>query len=177
MNVEYNQLDPLLRSTEEFKDGDVNDASGFSPFPGNINQLVFRLDAYNKILDRTKGVMPEFVNPKYKDDAKMVFKKPTRLECMMQDFPTVLEAADSKKVGFTQAAAEICFSPVKNNLVDGAALQAAGIAAGTAATVRIRRASAHCVSSLIRHFRSIGRTKIGFCRLTPSSPTSRLLVL
>ncbi len=137
--MEYNQLDPLLRSTEEFKDGDVNDATGFSPFPGNINQLVFRLDAYNKVLDRTKGIMPEFVNPKYKDAEKTVFKKPTRLECMMQDFPTVLEGGESKRVGFTQASADICFSPVKNNLEDGAALQAAGIAAGTAATVRIEK--------------------------------------
>ena len=35
-------------------------------------------------LERTKGVMPEFVNPKYADAEKTVFKKPTRLECMMQ---------------------------------------------------------------------------------------------
>ena len=35
-------------------------------------------------LDRTKGIMPEFVNPKYADAEKTVFKKPTRLECMMQ---------------------------------------------------------------------------------------------
>ena len=80
--MEYNQLDPLLRASGS--DGDVNDESGFSPFPGNINQLLFRLDAYAQVLERTKGVMPEFVNPKYKDAEKMVFKKPTRLECMMQ---------------------------------------------------------------------------------------------
>jgi UDP-sugar pyrophosphorylase len=132
--VEYNQLDPLLRATEEFKEGDVNDKSGFSPFPGNINQLVFKLDDYNKILQRTKGIMPDFVNPKYKDDAKTVFQKPTRLECMMQEFPTVLNGDETTRVGFTQAAAEICFSPVKNALADGVTLQAKGIAAGTAAT-------------------------------------------
>jgi hypothetical protein len=33
INVEYNQLDPLLRSTVS-KEGDVNDATGFSPYPG-----------------------------------------------------------------------------------------------------------------------------------------------
>jgi len=33
--------------------------------------------------------MGEFVNPKYADEAKTVFKKPTRLECMMQDYPKV----------------------------------------------------------------------------------------
>lgn len=134
INVEYNQLDPLLRTTEEYKDGDVNDESGYSPFPGNINQLVFQLNAYNKVLERTKGNMPEFVNPKYTDDTKTDFKKPTRLECMMQDFPTVLEADETTKVGFTRLAAELCFSPVKNSVADGVALQEKGIAPGTAAT-------------------------------------------
>ena len=134
INVEYNQLDPLLRTTEEFKDGDVNDESGYSPFPGNINQLVFQLKGYNDVLQRTKGRMPDFVNPKYTDETKTVFKKATRLECMMQDFPTVLEGDETKKVGFTRLAAELCFSPVKNSISDGVALQAQGIAPGTAAT-------------------------------------------
>ena len=34
INVEYNQLDPLLRATVS-PEGDVNDDSGWSPFPGN----------------------------------------------------------------------------------------------------------------------------------------------
>mmetsp|Transcript_25691 Transcript_25691/g.28834 ORF Transcript_25691/g.28834 Transcript_25691/m.28834 type:complete len:626 (-) Transcript_25691:273-2150(-) len=134
INVEYNQLDPLLRSIKEFKDGDVNDEiTGYSPFPGNINQLVFHLDSYNKVLERTQGIMPDFVNPKYKDASKTVFQKPTRLECMMQEFPTVLNAAESTHVGFTQAAASICFSPVKNAVPEGAVLQAKGTPPGTAA--------------------------------------------
>lgn len=33
VNVEYNQLDPLLRAAVN-PDGDVPDASGFSPYPG-----------------------------------------------------------------------------------------------------------------------------------------------
>ena len=33
INVEYNQLDPLLRATGH-SDGDVADSSGFSPYPG-----------------------------------------------------------------------------------------------------------------------------------------------
>lgn len=41
INVEYNQLDPLLRATG-YSDGDVNDPkTGFSPYPGNINQVLF----------------------------------------------------------------------------------------------------------------------------------------
>ncbi|KAL0360291.1 UNVERIFIED_CONTAM: UDP-sugar pyrophosphorylase [Sesamum radiatum] len=39
INVEYNQLDPLLRATGH-PDGDVNCETGYSPFPGNINQVM-----------------------------------------------------------------------------------------------------------------------------------------
>lgn len=38
INVEYNQLDPLLRASG-YPDGDVNNETGYSPFPGNINQV------------------------------------------------------------------------------------------------------------------------------------------
>ncbi len=65
LNVEYNQLDPLLRSTVN-PEGDVNDATtGFSPYPGNINQLIFHIPDYDEQLRRTQGHVPEFVNPKY----------------------------------------------------------------------------------------------------------------
>jgi UDP-sugar pyrophosphorylase len=40
--------------------------------------------------------MPEFVNPKYADKEKTVFKKPTRLECMMQEYPKVLPKGGSE---------------------------------------------------------------------------------
>jgi UDP-sugar pyrophosphorylase len=132
--VEYNQLDPLLRANG-FKDGDVNDEeTGFSPFPGNINQLLFKLEDYCTALEKSQGLMPEFVNPKYKDDKKTIFKKPTRLECMMQDFPTVLGWKEALRVGFTSIAADYCFSPVKNATADGVVLQNKDTAPGTAAT-------------------------------------------
>jgi len=143
INVEYNQLDPLLRATG-YDDGDVNDDTGFSPFPGNINQLLFNLEAYVEVLERTKGVMPEFVNPKYKDAEKTIFKKPTRLECMMQDFPTVLEGSMAEKVGFTSLASELCFSPVKNATSDGVALQTKGTHPGVAATGEADQSNAIC---------------------------------
>lgn len=38
INVEYNQLDPLLRATIN-PEGDVNDDTGFSPFPGRSSML------------------------------------------------------------------------------------------------------------------------------------------
>ena len=155
-------LDPLLRSNG-FRDGDVNDEkTGYSPFPGNINQLLFKLDDYCTALEKSQGLMPEFVNPKYKDEKKMVFKAPTRLECMMQDFrkfkhlqtqssqynlilhslpvnltcgtATVLEWKEALRVGFTSISAEFCFSPVKNATTDGVALQEKGSPPGTAAS-------------------------------------------
>ena len=57
-----------------------------------------KLDTYVTTLQRTGGVMEEFVNPKYKDELRVDFKKPTRLECMMQDYAKVLPA--DAEVGF-----------------------------------------------------------------------------
>jgi len=52
INVEYNQLDPLLRASG-FPDGDVNCETGFSPFPGNINQVsVLLLDEARFVSDQ-----------------------------------------------------------------------------------------------------------------------------
>ncbi|MEW5300045.1 MAG: hypothetical protein WDW36_003005 [Sanguina aurantia] len=119
VNVEYNQLDPLLRSTTS-PEGDVNDATGYSPFPGNINQLVLKLETYVPQLQATGGVISEFVNPKYKDASRDTFKSPTRLECMMQDYPKALPA--DANVGFTvinQVWAS--YSPVKNSPDDALA--------------------------------------------------------
>jgi len=129
VNIEYNQLDPMLRATTN-KDGDINDpATGCSPYPGNINQLVFKLEPYLKVLNKTSGVMPEFVNPKYKDSSKNLFKKPTRLECMMQDYPKLLSG--DAKVGFTCFPDWFCYSPCKNNAADAAAFRAQGIPAAS----------------------------------------------
>lgn len=89
INVEYNQLDSLLR--EKWNPaGDVPSESGYSMFPGNTNTLLFRIPEYLQNLERTGGVIPEFVNPKYADEARTKFKAPTRLECMMQDYPKLL---------------------------------------------------------------------------------------
>ncbi|XP_024394251.1 UDP-sugar pyrophosphorylase [Physcomitrium patens] len=118
LNVEYNQLDPLLRASGH-PDGDVNDpATGYSPFPGNINQLVMKIGPYMKELSRTKGAIVEFVNPKYKDATKTAFKSSTRLECMMQDYPRTLPP--SAKVGFSVLDTWVAYAPVKNNPEDAA---------------------------------------------------------
>mmetsp|Transcript_34830 Transcript_34830/g.42013 ORF Transcript_34830/g.42013 Transcript_34830/m.42013 type:complete len:706 (-) Transcript_34830:156-2273(-) len=122
INVEYNQLDPLLLGQGDRK-GDVADpSSGFSPFPGNANNLVLELASYAKTLKgEDEGVVVEFVNPKYKDETRTEFKKPTRLECMMQDFPKLLQKEMGKEanVGFTMLDRWLTFSPAKNSLEAG----------------------------------------------------------
>ena len=125
INVEYNQLDPLLRATCN-PEGDVNDpATGHSPFPGNINQLVMKLDSYCTELHRHGGVIAEFVNPKYADETRTAFKKSTRLECMMQDFPKSLPG--DAKVGFTTIRpVHAVYSPVKNSVSEAQAKAAGG---------------------------------------------------
>ncbi len=114
-NVEYNQLDSLLKEKYN-KEGDVPNKDGISDFPGNINVIVFKLDTYLKALDQTKGLIPEFVNPKYTDETRTKFKSPTRLECLMQDLPKLLN--NGEKVGFTSYERWFCFSACKNNLND-----------------------------------------------------------
>ena len=98
INVEYNQLDTLLREKWNAA-GDIPNDKGYSHFPGNTNTLIFKLPEYVANLERTKGVIPEFVNPKYADSERNKFKAPTRLECMMQDYPRLLSSKGA--VGFT----------------------------------------------------------------------------
>jgi UDP-sugar pyrophosphorylase len=116
INVEYNQLDSLLRDKWN-PNGDVANEQGLSHFPGNTNVLLFEVSSYYETLLRTNGLMPEFVNPKYADEGKNLFKSATRLECMMQDYPRLLEK--DEKVGFTMYDKWFCFSTCKNNLKDG----------------------------------------------------------
>ena len=122
INVEYNQLDPLLRTQGDCK-GDVADpVTGYSPFPGNANNFVIDMESYAKTLaGEDQGVVLEFVNPKYKDDTRTEFKKPTRLECMMQDIPKLFqkELGTEAKIGFTMYPRWITFSPAKNALEEG----------------------------------------------------------
>ncbi|GJU45735.1 UDP-sugar pyrophosphorylase [Tanacetum coccineum] len=112
INVEYNQLDPLLRATGH-ADGDSNCETGYSPFPGNINQLILELGSYIDELSKTGGAIKE-----YTDSTKTAFKSSTRLECMMQDYPKTLPA--SARVGFTVTEKWLAYAPVKNNPQDAA---------------------------------------------------------
>ncbi len=142
INIEYNQLDPLLRASGQYPNGDVNDpVTNLSPFPGNTNQLLFAMESYFLHLEHSGGSMPEFVNPKYADGNKNVFKKPTRLECMMQDYPKILKS--SSKVGFTLLPSWFCYSPCKNNSNDAVVAAAIGIPPSCAYTAETDQYNCH----------------------------------
>ena len=87
--MEYNQLDPLLRATVS-PAGDLPNEEGYSFFPETL-MLIIALRAYVKVLEQSQGIIAEFVNPKYSDVKRSPFKKPTRLETMMQDLPKLFE--------------------------------------------------------------------------------------
>ncbi|KAF6153204.1 hypothetical protein GIB67_016683 [Kingdonia uniflora] len=95
INVEYNQLDPLLRAT------------GYTDN-----------DSYIEKLNKIEGVILEFVNPKYKDSSKTSFNSSTRLECMMQDYPKMLSL--SARVRFTVMVTRLAYAHVMNNPEDAA---------------------------------------------------------
>ena len=94
---------------------------------------MLEFESYKKTLrGEDRGVVDEFVNPKYKDDAKTVFKKPTRLECMMQDYPKLLRktfGGRKARVGFVSMDRWLTFSPAKNSLPSGVEAVAAGSSA------------------------------------------------
>ncbi len=117
INVEYNQLDPLLRATVS-PEGDVPNEHGFSRFPGNINLLIICLEPYLRVLESSCGIIAEFVNPKFADASRSTFKKPARLETMMQDLPKLFTSGE--KVGVTVFDRAWCFSACKNNLTEAA---------------------------------------------------------
>eukprot|EP00954_Amorphochlora_amoebiformis_P019416 1332515-Amorphochlora_amoeboformis.AAC.1 len=53
-NVEYNQLAGLMKDAGY--GGDEADESGFSPFPGNLNILIFSIPEYAKTLEKCGGM-------------------------------------------------------------------------------------------------------------------------
>jgi UDP-sugar pyrophosphorylase len=112
IHIEYNQLGPLLEKTWN-KGGDVPDENGNSYFPGNAGTLVFKLSSYLNILEKSEGNIPEFVNPKYKEDSRDEFKKATRLECIVPMISMLY--GPSYKVGFSMYERWFPFSAVKNN--------------------------------------------------------------
>jgi len=135
-------LDTLLRSKWN-KEGDIPNDKGYSHFPGNTNTLVFKIPEYVENLTRTGGVIPEFVNPKYANAERSVFKAPTRLECMMQDYPKLLQGG-TDRVGFTMYDTWFCFSPAKNNCTDAIACFKKGLPSFSAASAEFDMYNWNC---------------------------------
>ena len=139
--------------------GDANDASGYSVYPGNTNQLVVALEPYVTSLEASGGVMVEFVNPKYTDGTRSAFKSATRLECMMQDLPWLLPPG--APVSFTVLDAADAYAPVKNALADAATKAAAGQSPGAASSAEFQLYALH--AKLLR----LGGGEVGRGSLVP----------
>ena len=118
VNVEYNQLEEFLQAQGE--GGDLAADGGFSAYPGNINLLVTRVKPYLAALKRTEGVVPEFINPKYADETKTKFAKPTRLETLMQDIAALYPSGS--RIGVALFDREWSLAAMKNSLSTAAAL-------------------------------------------------------
>lgn len=127
-NVEYNELPGVLQGLP-----DLDPTTGYSPYPGNTNQIIFKLSSYVSCLRQTQGMVPEFVNPKYADKAKGLLAAPTRIECMLQDFPKLLNDPGAK-VSFVQLERWLSYTPIKNSLSQGAVLAGRGLPAMTSST-------------------------------------------
>lgn len=123
INVEYNHLEPLLKEAG-IDEGDPA-TTECSPFPGNANILMFQLQGYQNVLERSKGSIPEFVNPKYSDSSRTTFKSPTRLECLMQELPRMFNPDET--AGVTMMDRWLSFTTVKNNCADAAAKSKTGV--------------------------------------------------
>jgi UDP-sugar pyrophosphorylase len=123
VSVEHNQLEELLVQTT--LGGDLEDESGFSPYPGNINAIVLRVPEFAACTERTRGLVPEFVSPvqpeSNDDPNEEDFDCPVQLKCLLQDFPRLLGPSySSEVVGFTQLDRLMCFTCVKNSLAEAA---------------------------------------------------------
>ncbi len=114
INVEYNQIESIIKGIN----GKGKKKGEASSFPGNANTLLFKLDVYNQTLEKSKGIIPEFVNPKYTDKSRQILRSSTRLENMMQEFPKLLlgNTKLSEKVGLTQLPRFLALYCVKHNL-------------------------------------------------------------
>lgn len=131
-NVEYNVFAEVARTLTAEGGDTASPKSEYSPFPGNINTLVYNLPSYAEVLRKSHGTVPEFINPKYSDDTRRNFKKPARIESLMQDI-ALLFREDEYRVGGT-VFERFSYQPVKNSLEGAAALVDQGNAPYCAAT-------------------------------------------
>jgi UDP-sugar pyrophosphorylase len=104
INVEYNEIKKFLNKHPNFK-------KNTKKLSGNTNQFIVSLKTYDETIKKSKGIVPEFVNPKYEDQQKTIFKSPCRIETLMQDFAKHLN--ENHKVTCTNIIDKIIFYPIK----------------------------------------------------------------
>jgi len=130
-------------------------------YPGNTNGILLSLPEYEEALRGSGGAVREFVNPKYADAERRCFRRPARLECMMQDIAWLMQpraradgAASGGRsdngceggrlgVGFTSVPPEWGYFPSKNDRLTAAQLSAKGIPPYSAATAEFALYNAH----------------------------------
>ena len=122
---------------------------------------------YVEVLAASGGVVPEFVNPKYSDASRSGFKKPTRLECMMQDLPWLLHRhapPHAAPVSFTAMDGAFTYAPAKNSLHEARKNAAAGRSPASAPSAG---------STFSRERRTARQPESRRARPLPSSPSTR----
>lgn len=102
-NVEYNLLKNFTFSGNE-KD-----------YLANTNTLLARFKVYEQVIKKTNGILPHFINPKYKEDG-ITFLKAARLEQLMQDISLLFP--QQQKVHVYNFARHQVFAAVKNSVRD-----------------------------------------------------------
>ena len=151
--VEYNQIQALLSDGGGGDggdggggeaNGDVNQADGYSAYPGNTNGLLLQMNAYLETLRATDGLVDEFVNPKYADEQRSAFATPTRLECLMQDVAWMYPA--DAPIGYVVYPPTYGYFPSKNDIKSAAALCAKGVPPYAAATAEFALYNAHAAT-------------------------------
>lgn len=148
--VEYNEIEPLLAKSSAAgakggaANGDVNQPNGYSAYPGNTNGILLAMAPYLEVLKATRGQVDEFVNPKYTDHSRTVFKSSTRLECLMQNVAWMYPAA--APIGYVIYPPTYGYFPAKNDLATAAALSAKGVPPYAAATAEFAIYNAHAAT-------------------------------
>ena len=106
------------------------------------------MSTYLQALGTTKGLVPEFVNPKYATRARATLLAPARLECLMQDLAWSLPP--SAAVGLVHYPAAFGYFPCKNDIATAARLSAEGVPPYAAATAEM--ALYNAAAALLRSF-------------------------
>jgi len=115
--------------------GEPVQPDGWSYYQTNINGICLNLSDYHDNLNKTQGLVAEFINPKYEDETKTKFKSAARLETKMPDYPRLLESHD--RFGITKIERLFSFTTCKNDPKEGSNKYKKGIPPECAGTCEL----------------------------------------